>query len=105
MKRKEYIEINGYGSLFATPSTTAVPKNYLKVAKLIAVTFIFAVISIGFGAIVFFAKKKFDLDSDSIKLISIFSLISIVFITSVLYNSKREPFLDTIERLIKLFSK
>ncbi|MES2003136.1 MAG: GNAT family N-acetyltransferase [Bacteroidota bacterium] len=105
MKRKEYIEINGYASLFVTPNTAAAPKNYLKVAKLIAVAVIFAVISIGFGSIVFFAKKKFNLDSDSIKLISIFSLISVVFITSVLYNSKSESFIDTIERLIKLFKK
>jgi membrane protein YdbS with pleckstrin-like domain len=96
MKRKEYVEINGYASLFVTPNTAAAPKNYLKVAKLIAVTVIFAVISIGFGSIVFFAKKKFDLDSDSIKLISIFSLISIVFITSVLYKSKSESFIDRL---------
>jgi len=105
IKKKEFIEINGYANLFATRETTATPNNYLKIAKIVAAVIVFFVLSIVIGAIVIFFKHKYGLDQETLKFVTLVSTVMVVLIVLAFYKNKDEEFSEIIGRLVKLFVK
>jgi len=104
-KKKKEIEINGYAHLSPlNQASTAPSSKYVRSVKVFGVFLIFGLLSIGIGCIVLLLKRKYDLDTEAITFISLFSLAIITFISMVFYNSKNESMSSALEKIIKLFS-
>lgn len=105
IKKKEFIEINGYANLFSSRETTVHQKNYVKVAKLVAALIVFALFSMLIGVIVVFVKRRYNLDQDSLQFITYVSLILVIGLSALFYKNKNESFSEVVERVIRLFMK
>ncbi len=103
-KKKQEIEINGYAHLSPISQATPTSSNYVRLAKVLGVFFIFILLSVGIGSIVLWLRKTYNLDASYISFISVCSLAIIIFISRVFYKSKNESVSGAIEAILKLFS-
>lgn len=102
-KKKKFVEINGYSNLFPVNQFNPSSSKYVRSAKVFGVFVVFILLSIGISSLVIFLKKKYELDADTIKFVSLCSLVIIIFISTVFYKSKNESLSGAIEKIIKFF--
>lgn len=65
----------------------------------------FFVLAVVIGIIVVFVKHKYGLDQETLKFVTLVSLVMVVLIVLAFYKNKDEEFSEIIGRLVKLFVK
>lgn len=105
VKRKKYIEINGYTNLFEARGKSPEPRNFLKVARIITTLLLFFGFSVLFGIVHVIAKTKFNIDITAQSYIMIASIITVLFILSLFYEGKTNSITAIIEKVVSKFVK
>lgn len=105
IKKKKYIEINGYSNLYEFKGISPKPKNFLKIAKIIAILLLFAICALIFGTIHVIAKTKFGIDITAQSYIIIASIVVVFFILSLYYEGRTNSITVIIDKIISKLLK
>jgi hypothetical protein len=101
LKRKKIIEINGYPGISNSGSSNNPGKFNKNTIKNISFLLLFILFAIGFGAIHLLLKNKLGIDSTAQTYIIIVSAIGVLFVLSLVKESKDSSLSVVIEKILK----
>lgn len=102
IKKKDFVEINGYSHLYSSQNQTTSSHKYVRLAKVLGLLIVFLVLATLIGAIVVYLKTRFSLEEKELTFISIASFILLFVLLRVFYVNKGDSIMEIIERVIKI---
>lgn len=103
LKRRDFIEINGYSHIY---NSEPLPKESKLTHKLIIITglvIVFLIVATIIGIGVIKLNKTYKLDSVSLTFICISSMVLLMFLFNVFYKNKNQSISWIIEKMIGIF--
>lgn len=97
VKKKSYIEINGYANLYTSIDKRIAKRSYNKVAKLVTIISLFVLFSLIVAFIVLYLKKSFGVTEQTIALISISALVLLIIVLRIFFSSKDLSLSEIVE--------
>lgn len=103
LKKKEYIEINGYSHLFPVNSSKTTTKKYTQLAKFVGTIILLAAFAGILGTVHYYVKKFFQIDLEAQAYIIVASAVIVFAMMSFLFDEKKNSFYGLLEKLIDKF--
>lgn len=104
IKKKEFIDINGYSHIFSTEPLNKTTSRSNKMFQIIGLAILFFSLSFVIGYGVLKLKRKFDMDAGLFVFISIFSILLIYFLFKIFFKNREQSISEIFERMVKLFT-
>ncbi len=103
IKRKDFIEINGYSHIYNTEPLPKKSNLSTKIIKLSGLLVVFSIVAVLIGIGVVKLKKEYDIDATGIVFICLTSIILLMLLFHLFYKYKNQPISTTIEKIIEMF--
>lgn len=104
LRKKDFIDINGYQNLFYYHNTPPSGNTGIKIAKLLAIIFLFVLFSVCFGLLHLFLKNKVGIETSAQAYIGIAAGFILVLVLMIRKESKSESITSIIQKAIDSFS-